>query len=116
MKMLGAALLLLLLFGTKPTVGFAHEAQSFKGISLRKFLKPDGSLNLPPHGIRGGLDVTGYRLISRQGEPPRFALAENILTAGDENWDPRFGLGDLSDSVFALAWDGMNFYVGGTFT
>src|SRR5205807_514308 len=37
------------------------------------------------------------------------------LAAGDENWDGQFTLGDLGQSVSALAWDGTSLYAGGHF-
>ena len=93
-------------------------------------LNEDGTLNLSS-GFSGSLDPSGWQMVSLAGEPPRFVPSDakgasqpqaklnpdEPETAGDENWDDRFGQGILGN-VFALAVsaDGSDVYVGGTFT
>jgi hypothetical protein len=88
-------------------------------------LNLDGTLALPPGGIEGSLDPSGFYMVSGPDEAPRFEAEENVagqFVPGDENWDSRFTLRGVgaglfaNNSVYALAWDGMNLYVGGSFT
>jgi len=81
---------------------------------LADVLNPDGTLNIPI-GFEGGLDPTGWRLVSGSGEAPRFAPAA-AQAAGDVNWDDRFYRRGMDERVYALLWSGDSLYVGGGFT
>jgi hypothetical protein len=56
--------------------------------SLTRFLDGEGRLALPA-GFSGSLDPSGFALVSKPGEPPRFA-AKNAVD-DPERWDPQFG-------------------------
>lgn len=92
-------------------------ADDFKGEPLQNFLNEDGTLNLPRGTFIGSIDPTGYKLISAEGEEPRFEeIEEENFASGDENWDPNFNLRGANFYIFALLWDGQNLYAGGSFT
>ncbi len=91
--------------------------------SIKEFLKPDGTLELPPGGLIGSIDPAGYQLAgSPPGAPLRFAAAPMPAppdspfspSAADDNWSA-LGAG-MNGSVQALAWDGTGLYAGGDFT
>ena len=80
--------------------------------SVADFLQPDGTLDLPT-GFAGGLDPTGYQLISAPSGTLRFAPSD----PGDEYWADGFGYPGVSSYVNALTVDGQgNLYAGGRFT
>ncbi len=88
------------------------------GISIEKFLREDGRLDLPKGKAIGSINAKGFKLISGEGEEPRFEATgevENFLAPGDEWWDDRFYLPGANGTVYALLWDGQNLYVGGSF-
>ena len=90
-----------------------------KGVPLSRYLRPDGTLALPPEGIPGSIDPAGFRLTSGPGETPRFEAEPETGTpeaTEDDCWDTRFRARGLNDGVYALAWDGTNLYAGGAFT
>jgi len=89
-----------------------------RGRALGEFLNPDGTLALPPGGMEGSIDPSGYRLVSGPDGAPRFEPgtgADETRTAGDEYWDSRFTLRGTSGQVYAIVWDGTNLYIGGSF-
>lgn len=51
-------------------------ADDFKGEPLQNFLNEDGTLNLPRGTFIGSIDPTGYKLITAEGEEPRFEEIE----------------------------------------
>jgi len=55
---------------------------------ISQFLDSQGQLSIP-EGYTGSLDPSGMRLISKPGEPPRFA--KNTVDDPDR-WDDQFGL------------------------
>ncbi len=88
------------------------------GISIEKFFREDGSLDLPKGKAIGSINARGFKLISAEGEEPRFEAVgktENFLAPGDEWWDDRFNRPGTSDVVYYLLWAGQNLYVGGSF-
>lgn len=95
------------------------------GTPLAEYLNADGSLNLPPGGILGSIDTTGYQLVSNPGEAPRFAAAGEQPEApaapdyatDSANWDPRFHIARvIGGGVTAFANDERNLYAGGSFS
>lgn len=48
------------------------KPSSARGVPLSRYLRPDGTLALPPEGIRGSIDPAGFQLASGPGEGPRF--------------------------------------------
>jgi hypothetical protein len=77
-------------------------------VSISSFLAEDGGLEIPAD-FRGSIDPAGYRMISGEGEPPRF-------TAENGQWVPGFNLPGTNGSVRAMLWDGSYFYIGGGFS
>ena len=89
------------------------------GVPLSKFLRPDGTLNLPHGPIQGSIDVAGFQMVTGPGSEPRFVETEGgpaHEAADGGDWDPRFNPRGMNNSVAALAWDGTNLYAGGDFT
>ncbi len=96
---------------------------------LESALNPDGTLNLQS-GASGSFSAAGWQLGATTDGKPRFFKSNPAgftplspaapQVAGDESWDRRFltGLGDPSGSpyVFAIAVNGTDVYVGGSFT
>ena len=117
-KLMAVTFLMALLFTTttSPTTAAAEPASG--GLPLEMFLTAEGALNLPPEGVLGSIDPTGFSLISGPNEPPHFAPSPTAMTfaTDDNNWDPRFFSAGLNNTVQAVAWDGVNLYVGGSFT
>jgi trimeric autotransporter adhesin len=99
------------------TSNSTYQSPTATEVNLKAFLNADGSLNLPPEGILGSIDPTGFQLVSGPGEAPRFAVADNALDLinDDDKWDARFYGKDMNNAVHALAWDGANLYAGGEF-
>ena len=80
-------------------------------IPLEDLLAADGTLQIPP-GQHGSIDTRGWRLVSENGESPRFAPQ----VSGDEHWWDGFHLNGLDGEVHALAFDNQgNLYAGGRF-
>ncbi|MCB0212770.1 MAG: hypothetical protein KDJ52_25735 [Anaerolineae bacterium] len=96
-------------------ISSAHNLPQAAGIGelrpLSQTLNPDGSLNLAP-GWSGSLDPTGFHMALGPSGEPHF-LPTAAVSGGD--WDPRFGLPGVNGSVMAIAVNGSNVYVGGTF-
>ena len=81
--------------------------------SLGTLLNDDGTLNLSS-GFSGNLDPSGFKLISKKGEAPRFSP---VLADPDHNWFTSFqGEGFNGTLVYAIAISGTDIYVGGSFT
>ncbi len=91
-----------------------HLAQSLT--PLERLLNDDGTLNLTT-GFSGSIDVSGWAMRADANGVPRFMHTnETSVNPDDANWDGRFDLPGASSNVFALAVNGNNLYVGGTFT
>src|SRR5579859_6574555 len=71
------------------------------GRPLAELLNPDGTLNLHT-GYSGTLDPAGWQLAQGTAGPARFVPAAPAV-AGDENWDPRFTVPGMDNTVWALA-------------
>jgi hypothetical protein len=89
---------------------------------LRDYLKPDGSLGIPP-GFSGSLNPSGWRMKTGPHGEPRFVPegASNVSSDADTAWDNHFGLLDLNSDAMAMAVSpngsgGVDVYVGGTFS
>jgi trimeric autotransporter adhesin len=117
-KLIAVTFLMALLFTTTTSPTAAAPEPANGGLPLEMFLTAEGNLNLPPEGVLGSIDPAGFTLISGPNEPPRFAPSPTAMTfaTDDNNWDPRFFSAGLNNTVRAVAWDGANLYVGGSFT
>jgi len=96
-----------------PQIAGVRSGQS---IPISKYLSPDGTLNLPPEGIQGSLDPTGFRMSSGRGGKPQFAQAnpdETRSTSGGGCWISQFNSQGMDGRIYALAWDGISLYAGG---
>jgi hypothetical protein len=86
--------------------------------SLAAMLNADGTLDLSS-GFSGTLDANGWQMTTNDNGAPRFSPA-GLSVAGDENWDGRFGKpgisGSYGDKIYAIAIDGQDVYIGGTFS
>jgi trimeric autotransporter adhesin len=88
--------------------------------SLASIRRADGTLRTA--GVSGTFSPSGYRMVLGHHGAPRFVRAataapHTAAAAGDTNWDDRFGLpGVQGGAVNAVAVDGGDVYVGGTFT
>src|SRR5205085_2620924 len=93
-------------------------------------LNEDGSLNLK-QGFAGSVDPTGWKMETGPNGQPRFVRAgeqqqpaaakprsatSSPMAPGDENWDSRFNLLGMNNSVVAIAISGSYVYAGGQFT
>jgi trimeric autotransporter adhesin len=92
----------------------SEQLVSTTALTLAQFLNADGSLNLPPEGILGSINPTGFEMVSNPGEVPRFAPTE-VVNSDDANWDDQFYEAAMNGAVRALAWDGTSLYAGGEF-
>jgi trimeric autotransporter adhesin len=82
--------------------------------SLRSILRADGTLRT--RGVSGTFSASGYRMVLGHHGTPRF-VRPSTAAAGDASWDDRFGLpGVQGGAVNAVAVDGGDVYVGGSFT
>jgi hypothetical protein len=135
-KILALILLPALIFMSLPAVPVvraraalpASRPPSAQTRSLESVLNPDGTLNLQS-GASGSFSAAGFQLGASPDGRPRFVKAAVAppapqaptapQVAGDQYWDRRFltGLGDPSGSpyVFAIAINGSDVYVGGSF-
>jgi hypothetical protein len=95
----------------------AESDESSGSAGLSRFLRPDGTLDLPPEGIPGSIDPTGFELVSGPGETPRFRPTSTAgqRAAGDECWSSKFSSPTFPGPIYALASDGTNLYAGGEF-
>ena len=116
---LRCAVLFIFLFSAQLTYGnigaedsISNHANSENLTSLVTILNEDGTLNLASD-FTGSLDPSGFSLISKEGEAPRFAP---IVGDPDDNWFTNFGTDGLNSSVSTIYVDGSNLYVGGDFT
>jgi hypothetical protein len=85
------------------------------GLLLSTLLKPDGRLNIAP-GFSGSVDASGYTMRTGSDGAPIFSPV-SPQAAGDERWNPRFGIPGISQSrisAVAVAANG-DIYVGGQF-
>lgn len=80
---------------------------------LAEVVKADGSLVLPP-GYRGSFDASGWKVVSGQGEAPRFAPAASAEK--DASWSTDFSAPGTSEQIRAVAIRGDEIFIGGTFT
>ena len=82
----------------------ADRSPTGRGRPLAELLNPDGTLNRDS-GYSGSIDTGGYRLVSGEGEDPRFAVAEAGVASmpGDEYWQPGVQMPGMSGPVYALA-------------
>jgi trimeric autotransporter adhesin len=103
---------------TQPTTASAGSPIAPTKLStkpLESLLNADGTLNLQS-GYAGSLDPKGWRMVSKQGEKPRFMRDADVPTlAEDPNWDRKFAAPGLSDYPYAIAVSGTDVYVGGNF-
>ncbi len=83
---------------------------------VAKFLKPDGTLNVPPH-FSGSLDPAGWKIsLGPHGEPRFMPQAQTTISGiADTSWDSRFSFHGISGQVYAIAVMGTDIYVGGNF-
>ncbi len=88
---------------------------------LRRLLQADGSLNLNA-GFSGSLDVAGWKMVATSQGAPRFVRSAKggstapAPAAGDEKWSGQFGSQGTNGTVYALAVQGNDLYVGGYLT
>jgi trimeric autotransporter adhesin len=87
--------------------------------SLASVLRSDGTLRTA--GVSGSFDPAGYRMVPGRHGAPRFVRETGPASArpasADTSWDDRFGLPGVQDGgVNAVAVDGSDVYVGGSFT
>lgn len=79
--------------------------------ALGQLLQPDGTLAWPA-GYHGSFDARGYRLKLGPGGVPQFVQQ---TTPADARWDGQFSSFGFDGSVYALAVNGNDLYVGGNF-
>lgn len=108
-------ILVMVLFGLL-LLGAPTGAAQANGVSPEKFLNPDGTLNLDG-SFRGALDLSGYHVTI---DPQRGPILDTnnsskaSLVAGDWH-NLGSGGGPIRALVRAIAVDGDNVYVGGSF-
>ncbi len=100
-----SAVTLLIMAGSSPL------ADGQQGAPLGKYLKPDGTLNIPK-GYSGTINPAGWRLVSPAGRAPRFTP---VSGPADIAWDDRFCLVKPDGNVSAIAVSGTDVYIGGDF-
>ena len=86
---------------------------------LETVLNPDGTINTNS-SYSGSLDPEGYRMILKSDGTPVFVPRQTASyvrqsTAGDEDWDLQFTLPGVDGQVLAIAQNGSDVYLGGSF-
>ena len=83
---------------------------------LSSILNEDGTITTGAN-ISGSFNPVGYKLISKPGEAPRFMQDQDqdIRITGDELWENPFDVNSINGTVYAVAVDGTNIYIGGSF-
>ena len=103
--------------GLAATPGHGHRVVTAPRLahrSLGSVLRADGTLRTA--GVSGTFSPSGYRMVLGHRGAPRFVRTPTAAS-GDANWDDRFGLpGVQGGSVNAIAVNGADVYVGGSFT
>jgi cysteine-rich repeat protein len=103
------------------SAAWAADAEGTRTIA--ELLNPDGSLNLQPEDS-GNYDPAGFVMLTEADGSPRFVPAGRAASSGaamaaavpaDANWDDRFFTRGLSSAVYAIAIDGTDIYIGGSF-
>ncbi len=94
----------------------ASPARTSRSAVLDKFLRPDGTLQVPP-GFSGAIDARGWRIMPGLDGAPRFRPAETAAStsSADSSWDGRFGFPGVTGNVNAIAVIGSDVYIGGGF-
>ncbi|NVO03494.1 MAG: T9SS type A sorting domain-containing protein [Bacteroidetes bacterium] len=85
---------------------------------LSSVLSEDGTINTDAK-ISASFNPAGYKMITQPGKAPRFVQIDEInnRVAGDEFWENPYTVSSFASSstVYAIAVDGTNIYVGGAF-
>ncbi|MEO6046619.1 MAG: hypothetical protein ABIQ57_04005, partial [Candidatus Kapaibacterium sp.] len=117
----GRVLLLMALIGAAVLAAAPVVAQEdARRVPLGELLNADGTLR--KGGASSAIDPSGWKLVSAQGESPRFApeksSSASLLSSvpDDARWDDRFGDFIMDGDVYSMAVIGDDIYVGGSFT
>ncbi|MEP7217872.1 MAG: hypothetical protein ABI876_03095 [Bacteroidota bacterium] len=115
----GRMLLLMALIGAAVLAAAPVAAQEdTRRVPLGELLNADGTLR--KGGASSAIDPSGWKLVSAQGELPRFApeKSSSLLSSlpDDARWDDRFGDFIMDGDVYSMAVIGDDIYVGGSFT
>ena len=86
--------------------------------SLSQILNTDGSVKTEI-GVNGSFNAKGFRLISKEGEAPKFEQINNIKSSkatGDNNWEDPFSIAAPNNYVGVVTVYNSTVYIGGSFT
>ncbi|MEM1081862.1 MAG: hypothetical protein AAGH65_09805, partial [Pseudomonadota bacterium] len=105
---------LVLLVAVFPSFAYSQSdllAEHNYAISLAELVDEDGVLSLP-QGFSGTIDPSGFALVSKPDQPPRFVIDSMV----DLGWSRgEFGIPGCNGTIFSVVAIGNELFIGGRF-